>query len=142
MAHYAIQMTDGSVAIMQTIGEVTPEECITKWHSDSQAKVVSYRLIDSAVIPSDRTYRNAWTLVGKKIEHDMSKARALHLDYVRRWRAPKLAALDIEFTRALEAGDTMRIMEIAKEKKSLRDLPVTLGVEKAQTVDELKVLLP
>ena len=37
--YYAISMQDGSVALMQTVGNVTPEECLAKWLPDSQALV-------------------------------------------------------------------------------------------------------
>lgn len=77
MGTFAIRMADGSVGIMQTIGDVEPEDCIAKWHPERRANVVSHHPIDPATIPQDRTYRNAWTWTGEKIDHDQAKVTAI-----------------------------------------------------------------
>jgi hypothetical protein len=76
------------------------------------------------------------------ISIDMTKAREIKRDMVRAERAPMLAALDIEFMRAVEQGDTARQAEIAAEKQRLRDATQDPGIDAAQTPDELKDLNP
>ena len=66
----------------------------------------------------------------------MAKAKEIHKNNIRVAREPKLAALDIEFQRALEpSADTSAI--VAK-KKALRDAPADTAINAATTEAELK----
>jgi hypothetical protein len=67
---------------------------------------------------------------------DIEKAKAITKDRLRAERAPLLAALDIEFQRAVENG--AEIDAIVAEKNRLRD--ITNQVDAAATLDELKAL--
>jgi hypothetical protein len=154
MAHYAITMADGSVAIMQTMPQMivgkdgkvttvepTPEECLAKWPDSERAKIAGpLSAIDPAVIPQDRTFRNAWTLTGDSIEHDMTKARDILRDRLRAARAPLLAELDIAYQRADEAGDATAKAAVAAEKQALRDVTDDPSIEAAATVADLKAI--
>ncbi len=71
------------------------------------------------------------------ISVNMDKARAIHLAEIRRVRNLELAALDITFMRAVEAGDTDAQATIASEKQVLRDIPQTFELT-ARTPEELK----
>ena len=63
------------------------------------------------------------------IQINMAKAKELHKGNIREARAPLLAALDIEFQKALETGaDTSTI--VAK-KQALRDAPAASGISTA-----------
>jgi hypothetical protein len=53
---------------------------------------------------------------------NIDKAKAIKLDALRAERAPKLAALDLAFMRAVEQGDTAKQASIAAEKQALRDV--------------------
>lgn len=65
-----------------------------------------------------------------------TKAIEITKDKIRAYREPKLQALDVEFTRALEQGqDTSSIVA---EKQRLRDLPEQAD---GKSVEELKSLL-
>ena len=70
------------------------------------------------------------------IKIDMSKAKNIHRENIRRARAPKLAELDIEFQKALEtSSDTTAIVS---KKKALRDAPADSAIEAAKTDADLK----
>ena len=70
------------------------------------------------------------------IKTDMAKAKEIHKNNIRRVREPKLAALDIEFQKALETGsDTTAIVS---KKQALRDAPADSAIEAAKTEAELK----
>lgn len=56
------------------------------------------------------------------IRINIDKAKAIKLDQFRAERAPKLAALDVAFVRALEQGDADAQARIAAEKQALRDV--------------------
>ena len=72
---------------------------------------LSYEIVEDSAIPSDRSFRNAWKQNSKTIETDMTKAKEIHKTNIRAARDPTLAALDIEFQKALETGsDTAAIV--------------------------------
>lgn len=51
-------------------------------------------------------------------------------------------ALDVEFLRAFEEGDTERSAEIRARKQALRDAPAHPSIDAAKTLDELKTAWP
>ena len=68
----------------------------------------------------------------------MTAARGIHRDNLRAERAPKLAALDVAYMKALEqSGDTAAI---AAQKQALRDVTGDALIEAAATADALKAL--
>ena len=70
------------------------------------------------------------------IKTDMAKAKEIHKTNIRYARTPLLAALDIEFQKALETGaDTSTI--VAK-KQALRDAPAASGIATAASTSDLK----
>ena len=70
------------------------------------------------------------------ITTDMAKAKEIHKTNIRDARTPLLAALDIEFQKALETGaDTSTI--VAK-KQTLRDAPAASGISTAASEADLK----
>ena len=67
---------------------------------------------------------------------DITKAKEIHKTNIRTAREPKLAALDVEFQKALETGsDTAAIVS---KKQALRDAPADSTIEAAKTDTELK----
>ena len=74
------------------------------------------------------------------ISINIEKAKEIWKDKWRNARNPLLDALDVEFVRALEAGDTGRQGEIAAKKQELRD--VTKTPIDATTPDEIKNVWP
>lgn len=53
---------------------------------------------------------------------NIDKAKAIKLNALRAERAPKLAALDVAFMRAVEQGDESAKAAIAAQKQELRDI--------------------
>ena len=60
---------------------------------------------------------------------NMPKARAIHLGEIRRVRNAELAAKDVTFMRAVEAGDASAQSTIATEKQVLRDIPASFSLD-------------
>ena len=73
---------------------------------------------------------------------DMVKAREIKKDMIRAERAPKLAALDTDFMRAVEDGDTAAQAAIAVVKQSLRDATDDPAIAAALTPEQLKAVVP
>jgi hypothetical protein len=68
------------------------------------------------------------------------KAKAIWKDKWREARKPLLASLDIEFMKAVEAGDSEKQAEIASKKQALRD--VTQTEINGNTPEEIKAVWP
>jgi len=68
------------------------------------------------------------------------KAKAIWKDKWREARKPILASLDIEFMKAVEAGDSEKQAEIASKKQALRD--VTQTKINGNTPEEIKAVWP
>ena len=92
--------------------------------------------VNTADLPKDYSFRDAWTYDGSSFGIDMAKARDKHRKRIRLTRKDLLAALDIEFQKALETGsDTASIVS---KKQALRDAPADSAIEAAKTDTELK----
>ena len=76
------------------------------------------------------------------INVNMTKARTIHMDAIRVVRNAELAAKDITFMRAVEAGDASAQSTIGTEKQVLRDLPATFDLTDAGTPELLKAKWP
>ena len=88
--------------------------------------------------PSDRHFRNAWTLSGTVISEDLATAKTIFKDKIREVRKPLLEAQDVLFMKAMEDGDSTEQSTIASKKKELRDAPAASAITNAKTIAELK----
>ena len=91
-----------------------------------------------ATVPSDRHFRGAWTLSGTTITEDLAVAKTIFKDKVREARTPLLAAEDVVYMKALEAGDTDAQAASVAKKKALRDAPAASAISSADTIAKLK----
>ena len=92
----------------------------------------------TATVPSDRHFRDAWTLNGKVISEDMTKAKEIFKDKIREVRTPLLAAEDVVYMKALEAADSTAQAASVAKKKALRDAPAASAIGSADTIAKLK----
>ena len=88
--------------------------------------------------PSDRHFRNAWSLSGTVISEDMTTAKTMFKDKIRDVRKPLLEAQDVLYMKAIEDGDSSAQSTVATKKKELRDAPAASAITNAKTVAELK----
>lgn len=72
---------------------------------------------------------------------DMIKAREIWRNEIRARRDAKLPALDIEYQRADELGDTALKAEIAAKKQELRDAPNNPAIDAAKDLNELRLAI-
>lgn len=147
-----IKMNDSSVRIMALHNEAAqafehdPEVAvgaeIASWPKQDQTGVESWRAMPDEAIPTDRTFRNAWADTSKElvIDHDMEKCREIWRNRMRKVRAGKLAALDVETTRAIEIGAPTQ--PIYARKQALRDVTQDPAIAAAATPEELKQFWP
>ena len=77
------------------------------------------------------------------INVNMTKARAIHLDEIRKVRNAELVKEDVTFMRAVEAEDTDAQATIKTKKQTLRDLPATFDITTdVDTPEKLKAKWP
>jgi hypothetical protein len=74
----------------------------------------------------------------RTISINMNKARNIWKDKLRTDRKPLLEALDVQYIRALERGQTETIQKIVKKKEFLRDITEDPRIENAQNINDLK----
>jgi len=106
-----------------------------------------YRIISEETCLADidacegRIFRGAWEDNGIAIQVNMTKARAIHIDRIRKVRNAELAKLDIPWMKAVEDGDTDMQATIKAKKQELRDIPQTFDLT-TDTPKELKEKWP
>ena len=88
--------------------------------------------------PSDRHFRNAWTLSGTVISEDVATAKTIFKDKIREVRKPLLEAQDVLYMKAIEDGDSSAQSTVATKKKEIRDAPAASAITNATTIAELK----
>ena len=92
----------------------------------------------TASVPSDRHFRNAWSLSGKVISEDMDAAKVIFKDKIREVRKPLLEAEDVVYMKALEADDASAKSASVAKQKALRDAPAAAAIGSADTIAKLK----
>ena len=95
----------------------------------------------TATVPSDRHFRDAWTLNGKVISEDMTAAKVIFKDKIREVRKELLDAEDVVYMKALEADDASAKTASVAKKKALRDAPAAKAITDADTIAKLKAAL-
>ena len=103
-------------------------------------------IVAAEAVPADRTFRGAWRRdtrpMPAPVTIDMAEARGIHRDRIRRARDRRLAALDLDYQRADEAGDAAEKRRVATLKQKLRDIPQSFDLGHAETPEALKQLWP
>ena len=160
-----VTRTDGGVSMMRVLmiarGSILPlgatwvDQKAGAWARDPSAAViehevrkqfgsdaVSWRIVDDADVPAERDFRNAVRDDGKKLHHDIGRARGIVRDRIREKRARELAALDAQWMRATGTGDKAEAKRIEDERRRWRDAPADPRIDAAGSVDDLRALLP
>jgi len=92
----------------------------------------------SATIPSDRHFRNAWTLSGTTITEDLAASKLIFKDKIREVRTPLLAAEDVVYMKALESSDSSAQSASVTKKNALRNAPAASAITNAANITALK----
>ena len=102
---------------------------------DKDGKIID---ASTATIPSDRHFRNAWSLSGKVITEDLTASKVIFKNKIREIRKPLLEAEDVVYMKALEADDASAKTASVNKKKALRDAPANSAITNADTIAKLK----
>lgn len=135
MQRIIYEQDDGTVAIV--IPSPRWKGTLEELASQVVPQGVSWEVVPTDTIPSDRTFRNAWK---RDLTVDMPKAREIVKAKLRVDRAPLLAALDVEYMRALEQGDKATEADVVARKQALRDATDDPAIVDAKTPEDLKAI--
>jgi hypothetical protein len=91
-----------------------------------------------ATVPSDRHFRNAWTLSGTTISEDITEAKVIFKDKIREVRKPLLDAEDVVYMKAMEADDADAKAASVTKKTNLRNAPAASAITNASSISALK----
>ena len=108
----------------------------TSYIADKNGKSIDASSVSS--MPSNRHFRNAWTLSGDVISEDLATAKTMFKDKIREVRKPLLEAQDVAYMKALESGSSSAQTTAKNEKTKLRDAPAASAITNAKTIAELK----
>lgn len=109
---------DGSVSVLTPL--IPVEEVVAK----DVPKGAPYSVIPTEELP-DRYFRPAWRFAPTGVSVDLPAAKEVQRGKWREARTPLLAALDVNYLRAVESGDKAQQASIATQKQALRDVTKT-----------------
>jgi hypothetical protein len=129
---------DGGVSIIVPTPEalvfMTIEEIAVKDVPDG----LTYEIVETSAISSDRTFRGAWELDGKIIQVNNVKATDIAKNKLREWREPEFVKNDVTIQNALADDDAVSKDAAIARRTFLRDLPEQCD---GKDVEELKVIV-
>lgn len=91
----------------------------------------------AVTVPSNRNFRDSWTLEGNVISEDLAVAKQIFKDKIREVRKPLLDAQDVAYMRAQEADDADAKTAAVTAKTALRDATAASAIADATTIAEL-----
>ena len=92
----------------------------------------------TATVPSDRHFRNAWSLNGTVITEDLTASKVIFKDKIRAVRKELLEAQDVAYMKALEADDSSAKTASVNAKTALRNAPAASAITNAANITALK----
>jgi hypothetical protein len=101
---------------------------------------IPYEIVDEADIPSDRTFRNAWTLGDCCVEHDIDRCKEIGHDHRRAARAAEFAPHDEVIAKQIPGNDAAAAEE-ARQAIREKYAAVQEAIEAASSPDQIKAAL-
>lgn len=127
-----IYETEDGIAIVHPTGEISIEAVFEK---DVPSKYKSTaQIVEGSIIPTDRTFRNAWFLKNGEIVEDLEKSKEIYKEKLRSDRKPLLEEQDVLYMKALENSEGTK--SIVEEKQRLRD--ITKLVDNCVSINDIK----
>ena len=135
--------SDGALCIVHpccnTYGETltTDAEIEQRAWNKLPVDAINPVFVDESVIPTDRTFRNAWEHGGDSVTQNITKAKNIAHDKRREARSAEFSPLDIKATIPSEATAAEAARAVVRAKYAT----MQTAIESASTVDEIKSAL-
>ena len=130
------QNTEGGVSVIIPSGELPVDEVAQRDVPDG----VPYEIVTTDDIPSDRTFRNAWTMGNGTVVVDLTKAKEIGHDKRRAARDEEFKPHDEVIMKQIP-GKGATIAEAARQKIRNKDAAKQVAIDAATSADELKTIL-
>jgi hypothetical protein len=127
------QTPEGGVAV------IIPAESVEAALKDVPAGV-DYEIVFEDAIPSDRFFRNAWTLGDCCVEHDLDKCKEIGHERRRAARAEEFQPFDEIIAKQIPGKDAAEAEE-ARQTIRNKYTEVQDAIDAAETPDEIKAAL-
>jgi len=127
---------DGGVAVIIPTGELSIEEVAAK----DVPEGTPYEIVENDIIPTDRTFRNAWVLGDCCINHDLDKCKEIGHTIRRQKRAEEFSPYDEVISKQIPGND---FTQVEASRQSIRDKyqDIQYTIDAAETPDEIKSTL-
>lgn len=124
------KQADGTAAVVVPAPGVSEEDALK-----AVPRGAEYQVVDASMVPSDRTFRNAWCPCAvNKIRVDIDKAKGICHEKRRAKRAAEFAPLDVEATIPAKAAQAEAARQAIRDKYAA----MQAAIDAAGTVDALK----
>jgi hypothetical protein len=101
---------------------------------------VPYEIVDEADIPTDRFFRNAWTMGDCCIEQDLDRCKEIGHDIRRAQRAEEFKPFDEVIMKQIPGADAA-VAEEARQEIRDKYSDVQDAIDAAETPDDIKTAL-
>ena len=126
--------SEGGVSVVHPTGEVPINELPAK------LGLTDYEIVDDDVIPTDRTFRNAWVKSGATVTEDLSKSKEIAHERRRAARAEEFAPHDEVISKQIPGADATAA-EAARAEIRTKYAAMQDAIEAATTTAEIKTAL-
>tara|TARA_S200002703_G_scaffold47415_1_gene41070 strand:+ start:604 stop:1014 length:411 start_codon:yes stop_codon:yes gene_type:complete len=128
------QNEDGGVSVVHPSGEVPINELPAK------LGLTDYEIVADDVIPTDRTFRNAWVKSGATVAEDVPKAKEIAHTARRQKRAKEFAPHDEVISKQIPGADATAA-ETARAAIRTKYADMQTAIDAASTTAEIKTAL-
>ena len=125
---------EGGVSVVHPTGEVPINELPAK------LGLTNYEIVDDDVIPTDRTFRNAWVKSGATITEDLPKSKEIAHERRREARAEEFKPHDEVISKQIPGADATAA-EAARAAIRTKYATMQDAIEAATSTAEIKTAL-
>ncbi len=126
--------SDGIVSVVIPTGEVPVEDL------PAQLGLTDYEIVEDEVIPTDRTFRNAWVKTGQQWSKISPNQKAVGHDLRRTKRTAEFAPHDELISKQIPGSDT-DAAEAARATIRTKYATMQTSIDAATTTAEIKTAL-
>jgi hypothetical protein len=134
MSKIIYQNLEGGVSIVHPTGEVPINELPAK------LGLTDYEIVDDNVIPTDRTFRNAWVKSGATVTEDLPKCKEIAHERRRAARAEEFAPHDEVISKQIPGTDAATA-EAARATIRTKYAIMQDDIDAASSTADLKAIL-
>ena len=126
--------SDGIVSVVVPTGEVPIEDLPAK------LGLTDYEIVEDEVIPTDRTFRNAWVKTGATVVEDLTKSKEVGHELRRAARSEEFKPHDELISKQIPGADT-DAAEASRVTIRAKYATIQVSIDNAATTADIKTAL-